>query len=267
MSNVESVKIEKGQWWTEKNHTDKRHRILVHGMAVGGRIICESMDGCVYGLPVDYMLRNKERLVDCDGWDWVPVVYPQYFETTVPDVYAYVRVDSPKLLSFIKHDGSVESSSAAMPSIAAVRKRVKLTEEQALARVLRHKTVAEPIPTLPTGPDHELMDASDVPDINSEHNYTDCNTGWRKSSGCVWFEPGRTVGWYRANKYYTIVFRRPKQKKTMKLSLTTFAYGDSLPPTFSSTTINPNDVEQIRKNWKYCIVLKTEEFEVPVVQK
>jgi hypothetical protein len=187
------------------------------------------------------------------------VKYPLYWSTHNPMQYAYLEQLSETESRMVRMDGTREDKKVDNPDLQF---RVSLTKEQAEAKVLKPKDV----PTLPTGPDHELMGESEVPDSTTEHNYTDCNTGWRKSAGCVWFEPGRTVGWYRANRYYTIVFRRPK-KKTTKVTLTTFVYGDSLPPMFLSTTTNPDDLDRVRLSWKYCSVLKTEEFEVPVVQK
>lgn len=142
---------------------------------------------------------------------------------------------------------------------------MKIVDESMSAKNWFAESAAEPkeVPTLPPGPCHELLGPNDVPDSTTEHNYTDCNTGWRKTNTTCWFELGRTVEWYQVNKYSTVVFRRPvKPPTTRTVRVHIVEMSDGPDARFVSVGASDSDLARMRKNWKTVHVLKTDEYEV-----
>lgn len=404
---MSKVNVEAGQWWTDIQGADPKHRLLVRGLTQTGHVICEWNGGSVSTLGMNYFLQYKKPLPKCTGWDWEPMIYPQYRETTNTHDFAYVRVDGPRRVTYILIDGTPEveqwSSAVAVDNILArpkltkeqaealvtqrpddwvvqdkvrervgidqwryvngcsagswrdsaakqfsygwhgdvdsigprlelrcrrkelpttaesrvkypqywsthnpssyayleqlsetefrmvrldgspedtkmgnpeLRYRVSLTKEQAEMKIVDEsmsaknwfaESAAEPkeVPTLPLGPCHELLGPNDVPDSTTEHNYTDCNTGWRKTNTTCWFELGRTVEWYQVNKYSTVVFRRPvKPPTTRTVRVHIVEMSDGPDARFVSVGTSDSDLARMRKNWKTVHVLKTDEYEV-----
>ena len=135
------LKIEGGQWWTEKGVLDKTRRILVQGFSRQGRVICELHNGDASSMPTDFFLRCMEPIPECTGWDWMPAAYPQYRESYMPNVWAFVRLDSPTQYTYVRLDGTEDPSQDRRSGWDHINRRSRLTEAEALARIVETKTI------------------------------------------------------------------------------------------------------------------------------
>lgn len=135
------LEVKAGQWWAEKGATAKDERILVRGITSTGQVICEWKGGVASSLRMDYFLQYKEHLPECTGWDWEPEVYPQYRETYEPDEFAFVRLDSPTQFTYVRKDGTEDPPDRHQYALEQINKRTKLTEAEALARIVKTRTI------------------------------------------------------------------------------------------------------------------------------
>lgn len=131
------VEVKAGQWWTDKGSVAERHRILVRGLTRTGKVIVEWNDGKVSTLDLDYFLEYKEHLPECTSFEWVPEVYPQYRETYMPNVWAFVRLDTPSRYTYVRLDGTEDAQQLYSPAHHHISERAKLTEAEALARIVK----------------------------------------------------------------------------------------------------------------------------------
>lgn len=67
---MSKVNVEAGQWWTDIQGADPKHRLLVRGLTQTGHVICEWNGGSVSTLGMNYFLQYKKPLPKCTGWDW-----------------------------------------------------------------------------------------------------------------------------------------------------------------------------------------------------
>lgn len=129
--------VKAGQWWTDRGSVAGRHRLLVLGVTRTFNVVIEYHDGSSNNLPMSYFLQYKEHLLECTGWDWEPEAYPQYRETECRNVFAFFRLDSPTQYTSVDIDGT-ESTVSDMPLLyEIVMNRTKLTEAEALARIVK----------------------------------------------------------------------------------------------------------------------------------
>lgn len=135
------LEVKAGQWWTDKESVAARHRIFVLGVTRTFNVVVEYHDGSSNNLPMEYFLKYKEHLPECTGWDWEPVAYPQYRESYMPNVWAFVRLDSPTQYTNVRLDGKEDPKQEHHPSWDHVNKRTRLTEAEALAKIVKTRTV------------------------------------------------------------------------------------------------------------------------------
>ena len=131
------VEVKAGQWWTDKGSVAGRHRLRIWGLTRTEKVVCELSDGTVSTLGMDYFLKFKEHLPECTSFEWVPEVYPQYRETYMPNVWAFVRLDSPTQHAYVRLDGKEDPQQNFNAGWSNVNDRIKLTEAEALARIVK----------------------------------------------------------------------------------------------------------------------------------
>lgn len=129
--------VKAGQWWTDKGSVAGRHRILVLGVTRTLNVVVEYPNGSSSNLPMDYFQKYKEHLPECTGWDWEPEAYPQYRESYMPNVWAFVRLDSPAQYTYVRLDGTEDPNQEHRPGWDHINGRPKLTEAEALAKIVK----------------------------------------------------------------------------------------------------------------------------------
>ena len=251
------VEVKAGQWWTEKGSVAERHRILVRGLTSGGkRVICEASDGTVSTLGMEYFQKFKEHLPECTSFEWVPEVYPQYRETLDPTSFAFVRLDNPSQYTMVWLNGTEAETVSIGHLVSIITKRTKLTEAEALARIVKPE-VKYPIYWTTVDPDEyaylEQVDAGNVRTVKKDG--TPNRPG--KASHREYAQRTRLT-----EEQAKALIKKP-EPALRKITLTTYVYGDTLPLEYVGFCITPDEVPEILRSWKYGRILKTEEFEVP----
>lgn len=137
------VEVKAGQWWTDKGSVAERHRLRIWGLTRTEKVVCEWSDGTVSTLGMGYFLQFKEHLPECTSFEWVPEVYPQYRETYVPNVRAFVRLDSPTQYTYVRLNGKEDPQQNFNAGWSNVNDRPKLTEAEALAKIVKPEPKVE----------------------------------------------------------------------------------------------------------------------------
>lgn len=131
------LEVKAGQWWTEKGHFGRQYIVVVLVVSRAGKVFYEFHDGVVATSNKEFFFKNKEYLPECTGWDWEPAVYPQYRESYMPNVWAFVRLDSPTQYTYVRLDGTDDPSQEHRPGWDHINERTKLTEAEALAKIVK----------------------------------------------------------------------------------------------------------------------------------
>ncbi len=132
------TEVKVGEWYA-----DGSLRLFCAGIKSCGTALMESRIGIIenYDKSTFDML---EHLPDCNGWSWVPKVYPEYW-TSVSEGFAFVRVDSKNRCTLFHKDGTVDSSMFWDNNME--KDRTRLTEEEALAMLKPECSVNKPTST------------------------------------------------------------------------------------------------------------------------
>lgn len=251
------VEVKAGQWWTEKGYTDKCHRLVVLGFTSKGDVVCEWNGSNASSLRLEYFLKFKERLPDCTSFEWVPEVYPQYRETYIPNVWAFVRLDSPSRYTYVRLDGKEDAQQLYGPAHHHISERTMLTEAEALARIVKPEP-KYPIYWTTMNPDEyaylEQVDAENVRAVKKDG--TPNRPG--KASHHEFLSRTRLT-----EEQAEALIQKPKPK-TRTVKVHTVEMSDRPQDRFVSVGVNDEGLAKMRKNWRTVHVLKTEEFEVPV---
>lgn len=247
------VEVKAGQWWV---HGVSGHRVFVHGVSKRNSVLVEYKDGSAGGVDQPYFSRGHKHLPDCTGWDWVPEIYPQYRETVCRHDIAFLRLDSPARYSVVYLDGRVEHTCDDSTLYKMVANRAKLTEEEALARIVK-PGVKYPIYWTTIAPsDYAYLEQVDADNVRTVQKDGTPNRPGKASHHEFMSRTRLTEEQAKA------LIVKPKPKPALrKIKVHTVTFGcDELK--FVSMVLD-SELNSVKRDWACFTVLKTEEFEVP----